>query len=158
MHFMDKMMEFMMGRMSEQEKEEMMGKMMDKFFATMSAEDKKSMMAEMMPKMMEGVNMMEMMPKVMMGMMGGSKGKGGMPGIMAQMMGGDGQTQGAMMPQMMSEMMPHCLGAMLPNIPKETRTDFILKMIDVEMEKGCAGLNEDERKNFVAKVLEKVKA
>ena len=158
MHLMDTMMEFMMGRMSEQEKEEMMSKMMDKFFATMSAEDKKAMMAQMMPKMMEGVNMMEMMPKMMMGMMGGDKGKSGMPGMMAQMMGGGGQTQGGMMPQMMSEMMPHCLGAMLPNMPRESRLDFILKMIDVEMEKGCAGLSEDEKKNFVARVLEKVKA
>jgi hypothetical protein len=33
MGIMDKMMEFMMGRMSKEEKEEMMGKMMDKFFS-----------------------------------------------------------------------------------------------------------------------------
>jgi hypothetical protein len=156
---MDKMMEFMMGRMSEQEKEEMMGKMMDKFFATMSADDKKAMMAEMMPKMMAGVNMMEIMPKMMMGgMMGGGKGDTGMPGMMAQMMGGGGQTPGTMMPHMMSEMMPHCLGTMLPAMPKESRMDFILKMIDIEMEKGCAGLTEDEKKNFVARVIEKVEA
>ncbi len=43
---MDRMMEFMMGRMS---KEEMMGRMMDKFFADMTVDDKKKMMAEMMP-------------------------------------------------------------------------------------------------------------
>ena len=158
MHLMDKMMEFMMGRMSEQEKEEMMSKMMDKFFATMSAEDKKAMMAEMMPKMMAGVNMMEIMPKMMMGMMASGKGNSGMPGMMAQMMDGAGQTQGGMMPHMMSEMMPHCLGTMLPSMPKESRMDFILKMVDVEMEKGCAGLTEDEKKNFVAQVLERVKA
>ena len=158
MHLMDKMMEFMMGRMSEQEKEEMMGKMMDKFFATMAADDKKAMMAEMMPKMMAGVNMMEIMPKMMMGMMGGGKGDSGMPGMMAQMMGGGGQTPGTMMPHMMSEMMPHCLGTMLPAMPKESRMDFILKMIDIEMEKGCAGLTEDEKKNFVARVIEKVEA
>ena len=52
MAMMDKMMGFMMGRMSK--------------------EDKQKMMEEMMPKMMEGVNMMEMMPK-MMGMMGGGE-------------------------------------------------------------------------------------
>lgn len=151
MHFMDKMMEFMMGRMSAQEKEAMMSAMMEKFFASMSADDKKAMMAEMMPKMMDGVNMMEMMPKMMMAMMGGAKHESGMPG-------GDGQTPGTMMPHMMSEMMPHCLGAMLPNMPKESRTDFILKLIDVEMKTGSAGLTEDEKRNFVARVLEKVKA
>jgi hypothetical protein len=125
-----------MGRMSAQEKEAMMGAMMEKFFASMSADDKKAMMAEIMPKMMEGVNMMEMMPKMMMAMMGGGKHESGMPGMM----------------------MPHCLGAMLPNMPKESRTDFILKLIDVEMKTGSAGLTEDEKKNFVARVLEKVKA
>jgi hypothetical protein len=48
-------MEFMMGRMSKEEKDEMMNNMMDKFFADMTADDKQQMMAEMMPKMMEGV-------------------------------------------------------------------------------------------------------
>jgi hypothetical protein len=148
----------MMGRMSAQEKEAMMGAMMEKFFASMSAGDKKAMMAEIMPKMMEGVNMMEMMPKMMMAMMGGGKHESGMPGMMTKMLGGDGHTPGATMPHMMSDMMPHCLGAMLPNMPKESRTDFILKLIDVEMKTGSAGLTEDEKKNFVARVLEKVKA
>jgi hypothetical protein len=157
MHLMDKMMEFMMGRMSEQEKEEMMSKMMDKFLSTMSVEDKKAMMAEMMPKMMKGVSMMEMMPKMMMGMMGGGDGKSGMSGMMAKMMGGDGQSRSAMMPHMMVEMMPHCLGTMLPNMPKESRIDFIVKLVDVEMQKGCAGLTEDEKRDLMAKVLEKVK-
>ncbi len=50
MSMMDKMMEFMMGRMSKEEKEAMMGRMMDKFFADMISEDKQKMMAEMMPK------------------------------------------------------------------------------------------------------------
>jgi hypothetical protein len=66
----DKMMDFMMGKMSKEDKEEMMDKMMEKFFADFSPEEKQKMMEEMMPKMMEGVNMMEMMPKMMMSMMG----------------------------------------------------------------------------------------
>jgi len=40
---MDKMMEFMMGRMSKEEKQEMMGKMTEKFFADMRMDDKKKM-------------------------------------------------------------------------------------------------------------------
>jgi hypothetical protein len=47
------MMEFMMGRTSKEEKDEMMGKMMETFFADMTAEDKQKMMEEMMPKMMK---------------------------------------------------------------------------------------------------------
>ncbi len=42
-----------MGRMSKEEKDNMMDKMMGKFFADMTAEDKQKMMEEMMPKMME---------------------------------------------------------------------------------------------------------
>ena len=142
MGIMDKMMGFMVGRMSREEKEKMMGKMMDKFFGDMTVEEKKKMMAEMMPKMMEGINMMEMMPKMMMSMMGGGEGEGGMM---------------EMMPQMMTEMMPQCLKMMLPNIHKEKRIDFVLKMVTTLMEQGCVGMSEEEKKDFVAKVFEKVK-
>ncbi len=69
MGIMDNMMEFMTGRMSKEEKEQMMNKMMEKFFADMTVEDKQKMMNEMMPKMMEGINMAEMMPQMMMRMM-----------------------------------------------------------------------------------------
>jgi hypothetical protein len=100
------------------------------------------MMAEMMPKMMGGINMMEMMPKMMKSMMGGGEGEGGMM---------------EMMPQMMTEMMPQCLKMMLPNIPKEKRIDFVLKMVTTLMEQGCVGMSEEEKKDFVAKVFEKVK-
>ncbi len=158
MGIMDKMMEFMMGRMSKEEKEGMMGKMMDKFFGDMTIDDKKKMMAEMMPKMMEGINMMEMMPKMMMSMMGGGQGEGGMMGMMSQMMGGSKEREMPAMPQMMTEMMPHCLKMILPDMPKEKRIDFVLKMVTALMEDGCVGMSEEEKKNFLAKVVEKVKA
>jgi len=158
MGIMDKMMEFMMGRMSKEEKEEMMGKMMDKFFGDMTLDDRKKMMAEMMPKMMEGINMMEMMPKMMMSMMGGSEGEGGMMGMMSKVMGSDKEMEMPMMPQMMTEMMPQCLKMMLPRIPKEKRIDFVLKMITTLMEQGCVGMSEEEKEDFVAKVVEEVKA
>jgi len=87
MSFMDRMMDYMMGKMSKEEKEEMMGRMMEKFLADMTKEDKQKMMEEMMPKMMEGVNLMEMMPRMMMRMMGGGKGEGGMMGIVVVMAG-----------------------------------------------------------------------
>ncbi len=140
MGMMEKMMDRMMGKMSKEEKEGMMSKMMDKFFADMTVEDKQKMMEEMMPKMMEGVNMMEMMPKMMMNMMGGGEGLGGM------------------MPLMMTEMMPLCLVMMLPKMPKENKIEFVLKMVTSLMEQGGAGMSEEEKKGFVSKVTDKVKA
>ncbi len=73
MGLMDKMMEFMIGRMSKEEKQEMMDKMMEKFFADMTMDDRKKMMAEMMSKMMEGCKCKEgempAMPQMMAEMM-----------------------------------------------------------------------------------------
>jgi len=146
---MDKMMEFMMGRMSKGEKEEMMGRMMDRFFADMTVDDKKKMMAEMMPKMMEGINMM--------GMMGGSQGECGMMGMMSKMMGGGQEGEMPAMPQMMREMIPRCLRMMLPNMPKEKRIDFVLNMVTTLVEQGCVGMSEEEKADFLAKVVEKIK-
>lgn len=157
MGMMERMMDFMMGRMSEGEKKEMMNQMMDNFFAEMTAEDKKEMMAEMMPKMMQGVNMMEMMPKMMMGMMGGEE-DGGMMKMMSDMMPGGKEVQMPMMPAMMMEMMPRCLTMILPNIPKEQRIDFILRMVETLMEQGRVGLPKEEEGAFTEKVMKKVKA
>ena len=133
MGMMDKMMGLMMGRMSKEEKKEMMGGVMDKFFADMTAEDK-------------GKMMMEMMPKMMMGMMGDS-----------ESVCKNGQTaEMPMMPQMMMDMMPHCLSMMLPHMPKEERVTFVLKMITILMERGCTGMSEEEKEEFLARAVEKV--
>ena len=140
MEMMDKMMESMMSGMSKEEKEGMMGKMMEKFFAGMTAEDKQTMMEQMMPKMMEGVNMMDMMPRMMMGMMSGGD-RTGMPKT----------------PQMMPEMMPHCLGMVLPGMPKEKRVDFVIRTVTSLVEQGCAGMSNEEKAAFVAKIIEEVK-
>jgi hypothetical protein len=110
------------------------------------------MMEQMMPKMMEGINMMEMMPKMMMGMMGGGEKGGGMMGMMS---GGQGRGM-PMMPRMMTHMMPHCMHMMLPGVPKEDRVDFVLNMITTLMEQGSAGMSEEEKSEFVAKILERV--
>jgi len=69
MGMMDKMMGAWMGRMSNEEKENMMDGMMDKMMSSFSAEEKQNLMAQMMPKMMADVNMLEMMPKMMLTMM-----------------------------------------------------------------------------------------
>jgi len=53
MGMMDKMMEFMMGRMSKEEKDNMMDKMMPKMMEGMGSGDMMETMHEMMPRMME---------------------------------------------------------------------------------------------------------
>ncbi|MBM3166705.1 MAG: hypothetical protein FJZ94_04595 [Chloroflexi bacterium] len=180
MGMMDKMMDFMTDRMSQEDKERMMDRMMEKFFGDMTPEEKQKMMAEMMPKMMEGVNMMEMMPQMMMSMMGGSQQDGGMMsrmmGMMSGMRGshkpgasehnevpampgmaGCGHEHGMqMMPHMMTEMMPHCLEMMLPNMPKENRADFMAKMVAVLMEQGTAGMTDEEKSECIGKIVEQV--
>ena len=110
-------------------------------------------MATMMPKMMEGVNMMEMMPMMMMSRMGGGEGEGGKMGMMSKMMGGGEKREKSMMPQMMVEMMPMCIKMMVPNMPKDKRIDFVIKMINTLMEQGCVGMSDQEIKDFKAKVV-----
>ena len=158
MGMMSRMMDFMMGRMSKEEKEAMMDRMMEKFFADMTADDKSKMMAQMMPKMMEGVNMMEMMPQMMMSMMGGGEGEGGMMEMMSKMKGSGKEMEIPMMPQMMMEMMPRCLTMMLPNIPKEERIEFVSKMVAILVEQGSVGMTEEEKKDFQGRLAEKIEA
>ena len=143
---MEEMMEMMMGKMSSEERRKMMEGMMEKFLAGMTAEDKQMIMENMMPKMMEGVDMMQMMPKMMEGMMGMTSKAGE----------GQRETEMSMMPKMMMEMMPKCLGMMLPRVPKEKRIDFVSTMITTLMQQGCAGMSEEEKGNFKAKLIGKL--
>jgi len=159
MGMMDEMMDAMMGKLSEEEKLEMMSTMMEKFLAGFTVEDKQKMMEKMMPKMMEGVNMMEMMPKMMMTMMGGNGGEGGMMGMMSKMMGaGEGTAMPTMPATMMEMMLPQCLKMFLPKMTKEKRTDFALNVVSVLIEQGSSGLSEQEKKDFISKMIERVKA
>ena len=151
MGMMERMMEFMMGRMSKEEKDAMM----DKFFADMTADDKQKMMAEMMPKMMEGMDMKEMMPQMMMSMMGGGGEREGP--MMSKMMEGGDETGTPMMASMMLTMMPQCLEMVLPETPKKERWDYVLKMVSTLVEHGSVGMSEEEKGEFVAEVVEKIK-
>ena len=150
---MDEMMGAMMGSMSKEERQDMMGTMMEKFFADMTVEDKQKMMEQMMPKMMEGINFMEMMPRMMMG---GDESAGGMMGMMSQMMGSGKEKGMPIMPNMMTQMMPHCLNMMLPNVPKEERVEFVLDMVAKLIEQGSVGMTDEEKDEFMARILEKI--
>lgn len=59
---------------------------------------------------------------------------------------------------MTMEMIPQCLKMILPNMLKEKRIDFVLKMVTTLIEQSCVGMSEGEKKDFVAKVVENVKA
>ena len=121
----------------------MMEKMMEECCPGMTADEKKKMMGEMMPK-------------VIMAMMGGREGEAGMEGMMAQMKSACGGEGG--MSAMMTEMMPKCLGMMLSKMSEEKRVEFALKMVTTLVVQGCAGMSEEEKEDFVAKVLDKVRA
>ena len=62
-----------------------------------------------------------------------------------------------MMPHMMTEMIPQCLKMMLPDMPKEKRIDPVLNMVAIMVEQGSAGMSEKEKKDFLTKIVEKVK-
>ena len=162
MSIMESMMERMVGRMSPEDRRHMMSGMMEHFFEGMTVEDRQSMMAEMMPKMMEGINMAEMMPKIMMGMMPGMAGGGHKADGAASAAGhgasGDpgGQGPASGMHEMMVHMMPQGCRMMLPRMPREARTEFVLSMVDVLLEQGIAGLSDEEKDDFIAAVMARV--
>jgi hypothetical protein len=78
MNMKEKMTNFMMGKLTPEEKSAMMDQMMNKFFADMKPGDKQRMMEGMMEKFMGNMTpdekqamMQNMMPKMMGSMMGG---------------------------------------------------------------------------------------
>jgi hypothetical protein len=78
------------------------------------------------------------------------EGKGDMMGMMSKMMQGD-------KPEIMMEIMSQCLGMMFQNMQRKDRIAFTLKMVSALMEQTYVGMSEEEKKDFVAKVVEKVK-
>ena len=73
-----------------------------------------------------------------------------MMGKMSTMMEGCG-------PEMMMDSMTQCVGMMFQHIPKEKRTDFVLKTVATLLDQGTAGMSESEKKEFLGKVAEKIK-
>ena len=67
------------------------------------------------------------------------------------------KSMNSIMPNMMIEMMPHCLEMMLPNVPKEKRKEFVLKMTKALMETCTIGMSEKEKNEFSLKINNKIK-
>jgi hypothetical protein len=83
--------------------------------------------------------------------------KSGMMGMMSKMMECCKEMDSPMMPEMMTEMMPKCVGMMLSSMPKEKRIAFTLKMVATLIEQGSVGMSQDEKEDFFTQVIEKVK-
>ena len=135
---------------SKEDRHAMMNSMMEQCFGGMSADEKQEMCATMMAKMTEGIDTKEMMPKMMMGMMSGGSGdkSGGMPDMMSKMMHCDTDQQ---MPEMMlKEMMPHCIGMMLPAIDPDKRGEIAATILSAIVEKGSVGMSDEQMRSFLA--------
>ncbi|MGI9384180.1 MAG: hypothetical protein ACR2PO_13580 [Methyloligellaceae bacterium] len=144
--------------MNEGERQAMMHSMMEQFFGGMGADEKKDMCATMMGKMTEGLDMKEMMPKLMMGMMsgGGGDGPGKMQDMMAKMKQGGAEQHMSQMPEMMlTTMMPHCIGMMLPAIDPDKRGEAASAILSAIVEKGSVSMSDEQMRSFL-KALDEV--
>ena len=117
-------------RMSKDEREAMMRTMMAECFGGMDADKKQEMCATMMGMMAGGG------PDGMKKMMAG-KGPGGAAGEMARM------------PEMMlTRMMPHCIGMMLPAIDPDRRGEVAAAILSAVVEAGAGGLTQAQAAAF----------
>ena len=80
-----------------------------------------------------------------------------MSSMMSKMMGGSQEGERPMMPEMMTVMMPQCLGMVLPNMPTEKRIDFASKLVGTLVEHGSVGMSDEQKEVFVAKLVEELK-
>jgi len=140
--------------MNKDERQAMMKSMMEQFFGDMGLDEKKELCATMMGKMTEGLDMKEMMPKMMMGMMSGGDGEGrhNMQGMASKMMQGGHEQQ---MPDMMlTTMMPHCIGMMLPAIDVDKRGEVAAVILSAIVEKGSVGMSNEQMRSFRQALVE----
>lgn len=76
------MTEKFLADMTVEEKQKTLSDIMDKFLADMTIEDKKKVMSEITPQMVEGFDMAVIVPQMMMAMMGWGQQKEGMVSTM----------------------------------------------------------------------------
>lgn len=135
-------------RMNKDERQAMMQAMMAELFGGMGADEKQEMCATMMGKMTEGLDMKAMMPRMMMGMMAGG-GPGGMHKMMAGKGPGGAEGKMAQMPEMMlTQMMPHCIGMMLPAIDPDRRGEAAAAILTAIVEHGAGGMTDAQATAF----------
>jgi hypothetical protein len=70
---------------------------------------------------------------------------------------GEGQGEGMPpMAKMMEQMMPHGLGMMLPQMPKENRAEFSIKMIKSLIDNSTNGMTAEEKKAYMQIIIEAI--
>jgi predicted GTPase len=68
---------------------------------------------------------------------------------------GEGKGEGMPpMAKMMEQMMPHGLGVILPQMPKENRVEFSIKMIKSLLDNGTNGMTAEEKKAYMQRIIE----
>ena len=93
-------------------------------------------------------------------MMGNKSDMGDMSGMMdmmSKMMDGNENMGMPMMQDMMSKMMPQGITMMLARLPKEQRTELAIEMVEALVETGSEGLADEEKKEFIDKLIKKIK-
>lgn len=79
--------------MTVEDKQKLLGNIMTEFFSGMSAEDKKKIMSEVTPQLMEGFDMTVIMPQMLMSLMGQGQPTENAPGSMPVMAKITGKTR-----------------------------------------------------------------
>jgi hypothetical protein len=70
---------------------------------------------------------------------------------------GEGKGEGMPpMAKMMEQMMPHGLGVILPQMPKENRAEFSIKMIKSLLDNGTNGMTAEEKKAYMQIIIEAI--
>jgi hypothetical protein len=93
-------------------------------------------------------------------MMGNPENMGDMSGMMdmmSKMMNGKGDMGMPVMQDMMSKMMPQGITMMFSQLSKEQRVDLAEELVGTIVELGSEELSDDEKKEFIEKLVKKIK-
>ena len=157
MGIIEKTISSVLSLMSKEEKQNLMLWTVDKFLVEMTVADKKNMMLKIMPQMLKDIEMLEIMPVIMATMMGCEKQDGsGLMGIASKMFNGGEGMETSMMVLMMMEMIPQDIKVMLPNMPKEKRTEFANRVMTILMNEGCRDMSAEEKETFINGLMKQI--
>ena len=76
---------------------------------------------------------------------------------MSKLMAFNAKTSRGEMPQIMADLMPKCLETLLPKLSKRERVELAIQIVSVLVDKGSVRMSEEEKNEFVFKILDKIK-
>ena len=77
--------------------------------------------------------------------------------MMPKLMAFNAKTSRGEMPQIMADLMPKCLETLLPKLSKRERVELAIQIVSVLVDKGSVRMSEEEKNEFVFKILDKIK-